>query len=76
MVQFQIKLMVEQEELHLFLLVVKLQLPQMAGAVVENIKLTQMQELMVQAEEQDKIVVQTTQVQTEHQDKDLMVETQ
>ncbi|MAL46309.1 MAG: hypothetical protein CME98_20195 [Hyphomonas sp.] len=57
-VQFQMQLMVEKVEIHLFLLVVKLQLPQMAEAAVENIKLTQMQELMVQVQEEDKIVVQ------------------
>ena len=50
MVQFQVLEMVEEVEIHLLPLQVKLQLLLMEEEVVENMKLTQTQELMVQVE--------------------------
>ena len=72
--QLQVVQMVEKVETHLFQLVVKLQLPQMEVVVVQNMKLTQTQELMVQVEVQDTKIIQLGMVQMEQQDKDLMVE--
>ena len=75
MVQYQVTLMVEQVVLHLFQLVVKLQLLLMEEVVVENMEHQQTQELMVLVVVQD-IRQEQDKVQMEHQDKDLMVETQ
>ena len=66
--------MVEKVEIHLLPLQVKLQLPQMEEVVVENLKLVQMQELMVQEVVQDTTQIIQQMVQMEQQDKDLMVE--